>query len=55
MGKYLYKPSEAFADKLDNIKRIDPKGYDRIQQVIDRLLTNPGMPTVRCMAGITAG
>ena len=42
MGKYLYKPSEAFADKLDDIKKIDPKGYDRIQQVIDRLLANPG-------------
>jgi hypothetical protein len=25
MGKYLYKPSEAFADKLDDIKKIDPK------------------------------
>jgi hypothetical protein len=42
MEKYLYKPSEAFADKLDGIRKIDPKGYTRIQQVIDRLLVNPG-------------
>jgi hypothetical protein len=42
MEKYLYKPSQAFADKLDDIKKTDPKAYTRIQQVIDRLLVNPG-------------
>jgi mRNA-degrading endonuclease RelE of RelBE toxin-antitoxin system len=42
MEKYPYRPSEAFADKLDDIRKIDPKGYTRIQQVIDRLLVNPG-------------
>lgn len=42
MEKYLYKPSDAFADKLDHIRKTNPKGYTRIQQVIDRLLVNPG-------------
>ncbi len=42
MEKYIYKPSEAFVDKLDDIRKTDPKGYTRIQQVIDRLLVNPG-------------
>ncbi len=42
MEKYLYKPSEAFANKLDHIRKTNPKGYTRIQQVIDRLLVNPG-------------
>ena len=42
MEKFLYRPSEAFADKLDNIKKNDQKGYTRIKQVIDRLLVNPG-------------
>jgi hypothetical protein len=42
MEKYIYRPSEAFANKLDNIRKTDPKGYTRIQQVIDRLLVNPG-------------
>ena len=42
MEKYLYRPSEAFAEKLDDIRKTDPKGYTRIQQVIDRLLVNPG-------------
>jgi hypothetical protein len=41
MDKYIYKPSEAFADKLDDIKKTDPKGYTRIQRVIHRLLVNP--------------
>jgi hypothetical protein len=42
MEKYLYKPSQAFADKLEDIRKTDLKGYSRIQQVIDRLLVNPG-------------
>ncbi|MBN1850370.1 MAG: toxin [Deltaproteobacteria bacterium] len=38
---HLYKPTELFSKKLDQIKNIDPKSYQRIQNVIDRLLTEP--------------
>jgi len=38
---HLYKPTELFAKKLDQLKSSDPSGYDRIIKVIDRLLANP--------------
>jgi len=37
----LYKPTELFSKKLDHVKRADPQGYDRIKQVVDRLLLEP--------------
>lgn len=37
----LYKPTELFIKKLDQIKASDPFGYQRIQKVIDRLLLEP--------------
>ena len=38
---HLYKPTELFSKKLDEIKKTDPKGHSRIQKVIDRLLSEP--------------
>ena len=42
MEKYSYRSFQTFEDKLEDIRKADPKGYTRIQQVIDRLLVNPG-------------
>ena len=39
--KNLYQPTEIFSKKLDQIKGADPKGYRRIEKVIERLLSNP--------------
>ena len=38
---HLYKPTELFSKKLDQIKSMDPPGYHRIKKVIDRLLFEP--------------
>jgi hypothetical protein len=38
---HLYKPTDLFSKKLDYIKSTDLKGYQRIQNVIDRLLSEP--------------
>ena len=38
---HLYKPTDLFSKKLDHIKNTDPTGYKRIQNVIDRLLSEP--------------
>ena len=38
---FLYKPTELFSKKLSQIKTADPIGYQRIQKVIERLLTEP--------------
>jgi hypothetical protein len=37
----LFKPTELFSRKLDQIKDSDPPGYGRIMKVIDRLLADP--------------
>lgn len=37
----LYKPTELFSKKLDQIKNTDPPGYLRVKKVIDRLLLKP--------------
>ena len=37
----LYNPTELFVKKLDQVKDIDPPGYDRIKKVIKRLLLEP--------------
>ncbi|PLX85287.1 MAG: toxin [Desulfuromonas sp.] len=39
---FLYNPTCDFTSKLEKIKKQDPPGYNRIVQVIDRLLENPG-------------
>ncbi len=39
--KLLYKPTELFNKKLDQVKVSDPLGYKKIQKVIDRLLFDP--------------
>jgi len=39
---HLYKPTQHFSKKLDQIKLHDLKGYDRIHKVIERLLAQPG-------------
>lgn len=38
---FLYMPTEHFSTKLQKIKTSDPPGYDRIMDVVNRLLTNP--------------
>lgn len=38
----LFKPTELFSRKLEQVKGSDPPGYDRIMKVIDRLLDEPG-------------
>jgi len=40
-SSYLYEPTKLFIEKLQNIKRHDPPGYERIIRVRDRLLSNP--------------
>lgn len=42
MSRYVYYPTKQFATKLEKIGRYDPPGHERIWQVIDRLLENPG-------------
>lgn len=37
----LYQPTDNFSRKLEKVKQSDPPGYKRIQQVIERLLTEP--------------
>ena len=39
---YIYNPTEHFSKKLEQVKSSDPHGYERIQQVIQRLLVKPG-------------
>jgi mRNA-degrading endonuclease YafQ of YafQ-DinJ toxin-antitoxin module len=39
--KLIYKPTELFSKKLDQVKSSDPIGYKRIQKVIKRLLLKP--------------
>jgi len=41
MARYLYHPTEEFAEKLRRIEKTDPPGYVRIRKVIERLLDNP--------------
>lgn len=37
----IYKPTELFNKKLNQVKTMDPTGYQRIQKVINRLLKKP--------------
>ena len=41
MTPYQYHPTICFVGKLDRIKKQDPTGFKRINQVIERLLNNP--------------
>lgn len=40
-SKYLYYPVKLFEERLEDIRKTDPAGYERIMKVIDRLLLNP--------------
>jgi hypothetical protein len=40
-GNNLYQPTEHFSRKLGKVKQSDPPGYQRIRQVIERLLGEP--------------
>ena len=40
-GSNLYQPTEQFSRKLEKVKQIDPPGYKRIHQVVERLLSDP--------------
>ena len=42
MSRFIYHPVRQFTEKLEKISRYDPTGHERIRQVIDRLLENPG-------------
>ena len=41
MSKYIYYPTHNFIVRLEKIKRRDPRGHSRIENVIERLLENP--------------
>ena len=41
MVKYIYYPTPNFIVRLEKIKRRDPLGHSRIENVIERLLKNP--------------
>jgi hypothetical protein len=38
---HVYKPLDCFERKLDQIRASDPRGFERIQKVIQRLLKDP--------------
>ena len=38
---YIYLPTKRFMEKLEQVKRYDPSGHERIWAVINRLLENP--------------
>lgn len=42
MARYKYYPTRNFADHLEKIRGTDPPGFERITEVIARLLENPG-------------
>jgi len=42
MSTYTFHSTEKFAEKLEEIEKRDPSGYQRIRRVIDRLLETPG-------------
>ena len=37
----LYRATEHFSRKLEKVKHSDPKGYKRILQVVERLISEP--------------
>jgi len=41
MPPYSYHPTACFEAKLEKIKKHDVTGFNRIRQVIDRILTHP--------------
>ena len=43
MPQYIYYPTHNFIVSLKKIKRRDPQGYIRINEVIERLLENPSI------------
>jgi len=38
----IYRPTERFSQKLEKVKQVDPPGYKRICQVVERLVAEPG-------------
>lgn len=36
-----YQPTDHFSKKLKHLKRVDPRGYIRVQKTIDKLLLDP--------------
>ena len=39
--EYIYRPTERFSRRLKEVERQDPQGYQRIRDIIDRLLRHP--------------
>lgn len=39
--RFLYRPTDDFSRKLQQIEKHDPPGHNRIRTVIDRILNNP--------------
>ena len=50
----LYRPTELFSRKLQQVKQSDPHGYKRIRQVVERLLAEPDVADGK-MHGIYQG
>lgn len=42
MSLYKYYPTRNFTGSLQKIRKKDPAGHERILEVIDRILQNPG-------------
>ena len=42
MATYKYYPTRNFIASLEKIRKKDPAGYERILEVIDRILEHPG-------------
>ncbi|MFH1154282.1 MAG: toxin [Pseudomonadota bacterium] len=51
---HIYKPMDHFQKKLDQIRVSDPVGYEHVQKVIGRLLTDPDVADGK-MHGIYQG
>ena len=51
---YSYRPTAGFTKKLEKVKDRDPSGYERINNVIGRLLVAPGDADGK-MVGIYSG
>ena len=52
--RLLYQPTDLFRKKLDQIRLMDPPGYKKVQRVIHRLLSDPGIADGK-MTGIYNG
>ncbi len=42
-GGRSYYPTDLFESKLYQVRKADPKGYERIRKTIDRLLIDPSV------------